>query len=137
MSEVAGYGPQEARIGPAPTSRVGKFLEGIQRRMREFRENAGPATPEVAKGGAAVIEALIGRAPEAYADAAAGHPVLRKPNAQQSWMRANEPLVDAAGLVPGGGTVAKGAQGVQMGMLPLAALLRTGRASGKGSVASC
>jgi hypothetical protein len=49
-----------------------------------------------------VADALIGRAPEHLDDVASGMFTVKRPSAQQSWVGANQPLVDAAGLVPTG-----------------------------------
>ena len=81
-----------------PTSRVAEAL----RRYQELAVLAAgdPSRPLFMRGVASVADALIGRAPEGLDDIASGMARLRRPAQHESWVGANEPLLDAAGLSP-------------------------------------
>lgn len=130
MAEVKGYGPQNATVGPTPRSAFADLLDRLKGAMAQaeadvqeapegrsmIERGVGAAAKGATSGARFLVDALIGRAPEAWRDSAAGRPVVRKPNSTESWMRANEPLVDALGMVP---TPNMGAEGVALAVLPM------------------
>lgn len=95
-----------------PSSPTAALLRRAQEAMRGVGDD--PSRSWWLRGPAKVADALIGEAPEGLDDIASGMARLKRPSYQESWMGANQPLVDAAGITPVGGAAKASFLGARM-----------------------
>jgi hypothetical protein len=95
-----------------PSSPTAALLRRVQESAQ--RVAGDPSTHWWPKTSATVVDSLIGRAPEHLDDVASGMFTVKRPSAQESWVGANQPLVDAAGLAPVGGAAKASFLGAKM-----------------------